>query len=284
MGVWSKMLLNAAAFAATTQDLNVPADFIKYLDIHLAALSTGAITKPEYKAGLPRITAKLGGIQIVNLSLENLIALNSLWLGRSPLLRYLGQTADYLVVNGPARLPLYIVKKGRELSCQFEFADMANADNEELSVRYRYKDTPFPERSNLHYAYETFTNVGAPSVRTNISRAGSLLVGLLINDIVEYGADQDAGDSPNVSELDLIVDNRVVHSDNWLVRGDEIAPHNPDDDASQGVQHVEDSWISFEEEPWPADKIWAITKNTALFGEGTPGTTAYEMVAVYIEP
>jgi len=283
MGVWAKMLYNNHTFNATTPDTNIPADHVKYLDISLSGLSTGTPTEANWVAGMPGIVVKLGGIRICNMTMDNLQALNALWLGRSPLQKYLGQTADYLVTN-PQRLPLYVVKQGRELSAQFEYADMTAVDTEQLDVKYTYRDSPFNERRNLHYAYETFVQDGSASTRVNISRAGARLLGILINDTITPETDQDGGSSPNVSECDVIVDDRVVYSDNWVTRCDEICPHSYDDDAAWGAYNYDFTFISFEEEPWPADHIWLVTRNTALFGEGTAATTSYNTTVIYDEP
>ena len=289
MGVWAKMLLNESNVdgAGQTQDLNIPVDHIKYLDIMSHGLSTGTPTLANFLAGLSDIVVKLGGIRICNINQEDLFALNALWQAKAPLQFWLGQTADYYVMVGPQRLLLFVDKKGREMSLQVAYTDITAADNEELSVKYTYRDTPFRERRSYHLAYETFRNTGAASVRTNISRAGAYLIGLLIRNYrCAKGTDVDDDWSPEAAELDVIVDDRVVYSDNWLTRGDEQSVHAVIEEDTVHVDTIlaHYQWISFEEEPWPADKLWTVTRNTQIFGENTAGDGTYRLIAVYIEP
>lgn len=282
MGVWAEMLLNDFPFLAPTQDLNIPNDFIKYLDINPRGLqNTTTVTMAAVKAAIPNIIVKLGGVRICSLSYADLVALNSLWMHRAPLL--VGTATDnYLQMCGPARLWLYVNKLRRELSAQFDWAAITNADDESLDVKYTYKDTPFPERGNLHYVYETFNGVGAAAVRINISRAGARLIGILtFSTVAGIGV---ANSEPEVSELDLIVDNRLVYHDNWMTRGDETAPHDLADDAVMGAQHDHYGWISFEEEPWLADNLWAVTHNTVHLAGGAANTGVFRLVCVYLEP
>jgi hypothetical protein len=215
------------------------------------------------------------------MSYADLCALNALWLGRAPLL--VNTAGDnFVVLCGPARLPLYISKLQRELSAQFGWAAVLNGDDESLDVKYTYKDTDFPERDNLHYVYETFDGVGAAAVRINISRAGARLIGILTYSThCGLGA---ANIDPEVSELDLIVDNRLVYHDNWMVRGDERAPHDLADDAVMGLQDANYGWISFEEEPWLADNLWAVIHNTVHMAGGSAQTGVFRLVCVYVEP
>jgi len=285
MGVWAKMLLNDVAFAANTQDLNVPADYIKYVDIMLSCLQNGttAPTKDEIKAGCPTIIAKLGGIRIANISLADLIALNGLWLMRTPLLVQAGGGDNRAGIIGPARLPLYITKRGRELSLQFAYAAVTNADDQTLHAKYTYQDSDFPERGNLHYAIETFTSTGQANQRLNISRVGAKLVGILCySDHDGMAAGPPA--EPEVSELDLIVDNRVVYSDNWMTRGDERANVDAADDTTEGAEQDNYQWISFEQQPWAADDLWTIIRNTVHFSGGSGQTGTLRLICVYAEP
>jgi len=286
MGVWAEMLLNDFPFLAPTADLNIPNDFIKYLDINPRCLQNGTnvLTLANIKAAVPSIIVKLGGVRIASLSYADLLALNVLWRHRAPLLSQPGiaNTDNTLGIEGPARLWLYIVKQRRELSAQFGWAAIANADDESLDVKYTYKDTPFPERGNLHYVYETFNGVGAAAVRINISRAGARLVGILT--FSEHCGLVAAILEPEASELDVIVDNRLVYHDNWMTRGDEESPHAYADDLINGLQNAAYGWISFEEEPWLADNLWAVVHNTVHNAGGSGQTGVFRLVCIYLEP
>jgi hypothetical protein len=285
MGVWAKMLLNDFAFIANTQDLNIPADKVKYLDIMPRVGQSGgsAVSIADIKGMVSNIIVKLGGIRICNMSYTDLIALNSLWLQRTPLLVMVGAGDDQAGFVGPSRLPLFVLKLGRELSAQFEFANPANAWDETLDVKYTYKDTDFPEFENLHFAYETFAEVGVASGRTNISRIGAKLVGILIFNTHD-GMNAAIPTEPEVSELDLIVDDRVVYSDIWTCRGDEKANVNHMDDAVMGTQEDNYQWISFQEEPWSADNLWLIRRNTVHWPLGIAQTGICRFICVYAEP
>jgi len=292
MGVWAEMLLNDAAFLAATADLNIPNDYIKYLDIMPRGLQSGTTpsTITIIKGAIPSIIVKLGGVRIASLSYADLLALNALWMHRSPLINQtLGVTANMLNAIGPARLWLYVNKLRRELSAQFGWAAMTNCADESLDVKYTYKDTPFPERGNLHYVYETFNGVGAAAARVNISRAGARLIGILtFSEHCGIGSTV-VGLDPECSELDVIVDNRLVYHDNWFTRGDECAPHSPEDSGviatpcKIALQHMGYSWISFEEEPWLADNLWAVVHNTVHIGAAAQ-TGVFRLVCIYVEP
>lgn len=282
MGVWAEMLLNDFPFLGPTADLNIPNDFIKYLDINPRCLQNGtAPTLAACKGAIPAIIVKLGGVRICSMSYADLVALNALWMHRAPLL--VNTAGDnFVVLVGPARLWLYVNKQRRELSAQFGWAAILNGDDESIDVKYTYKDTSFPERGNLHYVYETFNAVGAAAVRINISRAGARLVGILtFSTHSGLGA---ANIDPEVSEFDLIVDNRLVYHDNWMTRGDETAPHDLADDAVMGLQDANYGWISFEEEPWLADNLWAVTHNTVHMAGGSAQTGDLRLICIYLEP
>jgi hypothetical protein len=294
MGVWAEMLLNDFIFAAATADLNIPNDFIKYLDIMPRTILSGStpVQAAATKGAIPSIIVKLGGTRIASLSYADLLALNSLWMHRNPLIsQSLSVTAGGLAAIGPARLWLYIQKLQREMSAQFGWAAVANGTDQTLDVKYTYKDTPFPERGNLHYVYETFNGVGAAAARIDISRVGARLIGILTFSTSAGTGSTIALSEPEVSELDVIVDNRLVYHDNWFTRGDETAPHSSSDSGViatpnvVGLQHEHYSWISFEEEPWLADKIWAVVHNTAhLAGLLHPAVGVFRLICVYVEP
>lgn len=296
MGVWAKMLLRDTDVdgAGQTQDYNIPYNNIKYLDICSRALATGAVTLANLKHSIPMIKVKLGGIEICEIQFRDLIHLNSKWMGRTPQGILVGATADY-ADKISARLPLFIEKwdpqgRGlRECSAQFQYADLADADGEELDVKVTYRDRPFTERNLWHLAYHTFHGTGAASVMTNISRQGAELIGILVwNCNISREEDVDGGESPEVSELKLIVDNREVYHSLWTTALDDITPHDLLFDNTNwslmAIQEFHYQWYSFEEEPWPANNLWVETNNTALFGEGTPGNGAFRLICVYIEP
>lgn len=284
MGVWAKMLLNWITVTQDTQDINIPADHIKYLDINKQALASGATgaTFAQIQAALVGyVRMKLGGVGIVNIRLDDLQALNAKWMQRLFNALQLGAGDNYhMGWLSPFRLPLFVDKKGRELSAQFPYTAQYNADTVVYNVNYKYRDTPFSERGELHYAYETFLGVGAAQTRINISRVGAELVGILI--YCTHCGIGEAGD-PEVSEFKLICDDREVWHDNWKCRGDERSPSNNLDDTVYGAILPGYWWISFEEQPWAADNLWALCLNTAFAG-GTPNVGAFRLIAVYREP
>jgi len=290
MGVWSKMLANWEVITADIPERNVPADHIKWLDINKQALQNGT-SAPSWANILTTLGAymrmKLGGNQIVNLRLDDLVALNAKWLQRA--LNHIGQLGGgdnyHAGLLEALRLPLFIDKMGprgmRELSGTFPYVAQTNCDNVNYSIKYTYRDSPFIERRSLHYAYETFLGTGSAQTRINISRVGAELVGILIfctND--GLGAAED----PEVSEFKLICDDREVHHDNWKTRGDERSPVNSLDDATYLGLWMANYWfISFEEEPWPADNLWALCLNTNYAG-GTAKAEAFRLICIYREP
>jgi len=231
MGVWAKMLLNWIVITADTQDLNIPADHIKYLDINKQALQNGT-SAPSYANVMAALAAymrmKLGGVQIVNMRLDDALCLNAKWMQRAMNHIQLGGGDNYHAGwLDPIRLPLFVDKKGRELSVQLPYVAQTNCDNINYSVKYTYRDTPFGERGSLHYAYETFLGTGAASTRINISRVGAELVAILI--YCTHCGQAEAAD-PEVAELRMTCDDREVYADNWKTRGDERAPLNNIDD------------------------------------------------------
>jgi len=275
---FKKILLDIVAFTADTQELNIPSDNVKYLDIGLCGMQSGATACTINPLGrtLDEIHATLGGERIVNLHMVDLIALQNIWEDCSLWFEPGAATGNLCHLMG-ARLPLHVTKLGKSLSCRFTHLDQATIHdpNSELSVGYQYREAPFAAHFNYQY-HEANSTVAMQEI--NLDYYGCDCIGILLYATTVPSA---AAAARSIGNVKVLVDDREIFHDKWLtmvqVHGDQ-GTLDATDDAVAGafLQHYR--WLDFQQEPLPAGKLRLLTQDV-----GAPAD-AIRIVPIYIQP
>lgn len=289
MGVRSRLLLDQATFTASTDTMNIPADNVDHLKIGVGALQNGT-TAPTLAAiygVLGEVLVDLGGHQICKIRADDLIAYNILGVTKHwhnvPWFR-LGGGDNYLAGMGGLMLPLHITKNGRSLLHQITYGTaITNGDNQTLSVEYVYQDNRFP----LHFAYQYESKAAAANTQwLGLARQGAAIQGILVYQ--PWTSIDDSPAVPDISEIEVVVDDRTVFSRNIFTSQFMHSPFNTTDGSSNGWAGKVDApgpmytYIDFENESWSADDLQILTKNTC--GAYTGGSTnTCRLIGIYNE-
>lgn len=271
------MLLRDTAFLATTGDLNIPADHVKYLDIGFrsASCATATGTIAQLTTILDEIQVTLGGEQIIKIHTADLLALDNIWMDILPH-HQLGAAQTRCALSG-IRLPLHVSKYGKSLSCKFIWAtlanmDVANAVTQLLDVAYQYREGAFASHFNIQYR-EFNSTVALQEI--NLDYAGAECIGILI-----FSTDIPAGNviAYDVNEVRLLVDDREVYHENWHTMTRLHENSDTTDDANWGTHEDNYRWIDLQQEHLPAGKLRMMTN-----GSPTSACHAVRVIPVYVQ-
>jgi len=296
MGLQSRVLLNQVTFTADTQTLNIPADNIKNLQFGIIGQDTsaGAATKAHLKGVFDEVLVDLGGYNICKIRVDDLIAYMMMAYGEYPEC-FVGGATSLLCELGGIKLPLHVTKaftgEKRNLNVQFTHSGTAtNLGTVTLSAVYEYQRRRFP----LHFAYQYESAPTGANVRwTGLQRVDSTLQGLLIYQEIEDMAT--ALTLPEVAQLEMIVDDSPVYQTVWpcmKVRKnvfgsiyDVTDGYGQDFGAAGWSANVGGhyKYIDFSQEPWSANDIEIITKNTCA-AYTAPSGGDIRILGVYAEP
>lgn len=289
MGVRSRLLLNQIAFTANTDSLNVPADNIDYMKLGIGTLQNGtaAPTLAALYGAFGEWLVDLGGHNIVKIRVDDLIAYGLLGVTghwhNVPHFR-LGGGDNYLAYIGGIQLPLHLTKGGRSCMTQVTYgAAVTAADNQTISLKYVYGDAPFPR----HYAYQYQSLAAGANIRWDgLNRIGAMLQGILVYQ--PWTSIDDSPAVPDISEIELVVDDRTVYSGNIFTANYMQNYFNTTDGSSTGWAGKTDApgamytYIDLEKECWRADRLTVITKNSC--GAYTGGSTnTCRLIGIYNE-
>ncbi len=273
---YKRMLLDDVLFAATTEDLNIPADNVKYLDIGMDAVNTttNQCDPTELSDTLDEIHVKLGGEQIITIHFADLFALNTVWQDILPHTLEAGATTSDLncKIEG-VRLPLHVSKFGKSLSTVFTYLDNPASDTEILDASYQYREKAFANHFNIQYKEHTATTA-ATDYEVSLDYAGCELIGLLLNSCIIQTASLR---NSTIGSIKLLVDDREVYHENWETMTRLHMCTDTIDDANWGAFFDNYRWLDFQQEPLPAGKLRALYQ--------TVGDTAHlaRFVPVYIQ-
>ncbi len=260
---FKKMLLDTVAFTADTQDLNIPADHVKYLDIALCGAQCGstACNWLQLPLTLDEVQLKLAGEQIVRIHFADLLAYQTYKVDSIAHMEPGAATTNLCHLMG-SRLPLHVTKCGKSLSARFTWLTNANLMNAltQLTVAYVYREQPFPGHFNYQYLEGLST---AARQEFNLDYAGAELLGLL------FWSTTVPTETSALRDIDKVivkVDDREIVEESWLTM---CRMHNDrghgevGDDAVMGGWFEHYNFLDFEQEPLPAGKLRVLTSGTA---------------------
>jgi len=271
---FKRLLLNDTVFAAGTNDLNIPADHVKYLDIGLRGENCGSTSSSVAVVGalIDEIQLTLGGENICNIHYVDLLALNHIWEDIFPHYMTSGAADNANWSMDGVRLPLHVTKCGKGLSVRLTYAANALICDMILSLAYQYRETPFASHFNYQYREALST---AAFQEINLDYAGAECIGILLFNttipICTIGAVVS-----DIDEVAIIVDDREIYRENWHTMTRLHENTDTTDDIAWGIHEDNYRWLDFQQEPLPSGKLRMLTNGT------TTGHTI-RIIPVYIQ-